>query len=286
MSYLSSVSTIFPSILGEVKPRCDGLYYQGNVELLGKPAISVIGSRTMSHYGAAVLAALIPGLVRAGLVIISGLALGVDGEAHRLMLQNKGQGIAVLGSSLEQIYPPKHLHIAEGLLANNGLLLSEYPVGTPGFKSNFPIRNRLIAALSQVTLIIEATEKSGTASTARAALELGREVCVVPGDITRPQSAGVLSLLKDGARPVSCVEDILSLYQLSLPLEAPNLLKPALTGSPATLYACISRGITRVEALVVATGWEVARVRTVLSVLELDGYITYRNAQWQTISLS
>lgn len=281
MQVLSSPADRYPHSFGQVRPPPAELYYQGDLAVLDRPALSVTGSRKMSSYGSQVLHSILPPLIRAGLVIVSGLAYGVDAEAHRCTLQHGGQGVAVIGSALDCFYPPSHSGLGKELTTKGGLLLSEYPPGTPGFKSHFPARNRLIAALAPVLLIIEAADPSGTFSTARAALDLGREVCVVPADITREQSNGTLRLLKDGARPVSSAEDLIALYQLPLPLQVQTLLKPALTGSPATLYACISRGISKVDALVEETGWGIATIQALLSVLELDGYITLRASQWQ-----
>jgi DNA processing protein len=283
---LISPAVAYPVLFGQVRPPPEKLYYSGNLETLNSQTLSVIGSRHMTTYGAHVIHKLLPPLIRAGLTIVSGLAYGVDGEAHRCTLEHHGKGIAVLGSALDKIHPQVHQGLADQLVAEGGLILSEYAPESPTFKSNFPARNRIIAALAPVLLIIEAADPSGTFSTARAALDLGKEVCVVPADITREQSAGTLRLLKEGARPVSEPGDIFTLYQQTLPFQVQNFLKPALTGSPATLYACISRGISTVDGLVRETAWNVSTVQTILSVLELDGYITFRASQWQTVSLS
>ena len=274
----------YPILLNEGRPAPEAVYIEGAAEVLKRPTLSVIGSRKMSAYGRAVLQLILPPLVRAGLVIVSGLAYGVDGEAHRITLEEGGTGVAVLGSGLDAIYPRAHVGLAGALIEKGGALLSEYPPGTIGNKWHFPARNRLIAALSPVLLIIEAAELSGTFSTARAALEIGRDVCVVPADITRIESAGVLRLLKDGARPITCAEDVLSLYQQRLPISIESVLRPALTGSLATLYACISQGAHSLDRLVQETGLAINTVNALLSVLELDGYITLHQSQWQVIS--
>ncbi len=232
MSVLTLDDPLYPTALTALRPPPPNLYYEGDLSIFSKPSLSVIGSRKMSSYGSTALNRLLPPLIRAGMVIVSGLAYGVDAEAHRCALTHKGTGIAVIGSALDKVYPQPHLGLSRELVARGGLVLSEYPPGTPGFKAHFPARNRIIAALAPVLLIIEAADPSGTFSTARAALDLGRDVCVVPADITRDQSNGTMRLLKDGARPVSCAEDILALYQLKLPLVSLGPLRPALTGSP------------------------------------------------------
>lgn len=167
----------------------------------------------MTTYGREVIHRIVPDLIRAGLTIVSGLAYGVDAEAHRVMLLCKGRGIAVLGTSLETTYPASHTSLRRQLVAQGSLILSEYPPGTSPQKYHFPERNRIIAALSGVTLIVEAGEKSGSLSTAQAALDANQVVCVIPGDITREGSLGALRLLKQGAEPVACAQDILEHYR-------------------------------------------------------------------------
>lgn len=284
MECLSRDHPHFPSGLQHAKPPPEQLYIEGQVVALGKPTVGVIGSRRMSEYGSLVLNRILPPLVRAGLAVVSGLAYGVDAEAHRVTLAHQGTAVAVLGSSLDRVYPQAHWGLARRITGQGGALVSEYPPGTPGYKGHFPARNRLIAALSQVLLIIEAADPSGTFSTARAALDLGKEVCVVPADITREQSNGTLRLLKEGARPVSSAEDIIPLYQQTLPFQVTQQLRPALTGSPATLYGCISRGVATADQLARETGWPISQVQAALTVLELDGYITLSYSQWQIIS--
>jgi DNA processing protein len=273
-----------PSALLNTYPPVESLEYQGDISLVGGSLLSVVGSRHMSSYGKAVLEKLVAPAAAAGLGIVSGLAYGVDAEAHRVTLRAKGRGIAVLGSCLQSVYPAAHTGLAAQLVQQGGLLLSEYRPGRPVYKTNFLARNRIIAALAPVLLVIEAGERSGTFSTVRAALDMGKDVCVVPGDITRSQSQGVNQLLKEGARPITEPEDILSLFQLSLPVTSNAEKASSLTGSAATLYAFISHGITSVDDLAVMTGWDIATVRATLSTLELDGLITSRFAQWQIIS--
>lgn len=272
----------YPASLGQLTPAPD-LFIEGNTEVLSLLSISIVGSRAMSDYGERVLRLLVPGLCEAGLAIVSGLAYGVDSCAHRLALQQKASCVAVLGSGLDHIYPAAHYQLYRQIIEAGGCAVSQYPPGTHPQPRYFPERNRIIAGLSPVVLIVEAGKKSGTLSTARHALESGREVCVVPGDIMRSQSEGVLSLLKQGAHPVSCVQDILDLYGSSMPVLV-SRIKPALTGSLATLYDLISCGVDQIDALAEKSGLSVHELHGVLSVLELDGFIYSKGAKWLKIS--
>jgi DNA processing protein len=168
----------------------------------------------VSAYGKQVTAQLARELAERGVVIISGLALGVDGIAHQACLEAGGTTVAVLANGLGKIYPATHTHLGRRILEQGGTIMSEYPEGTPGFKDHFIARNRIVAGLAQALLITEAAEKSGTLHTAKFALEQGRDVLAVPGNITSPGSAGTNNLIKTGATPVTSVDDVL--YALNL----------------------------------------------------------------------
>lgn len=170
--------------------------------------IAVIGSRQMTNYGRASAQQLTTGLVKNGWLIVSGLARGIDGVAHQTALDSGGQTLAVLGHGLDKIYPPEHLGLAEKII-RQGALITEYPPFLPARKNNFPMRNRIIAGLSQAVLVIEAKKRSGTKITAGFAADFGREVLAVPGQIDSPASAGSADLIKQGAKLVYCLKDIL-----------------------------------------------------------------------------
>jgi DNA processing protein len=285
MQILNPSSPEYPVLLQSVPDKPHTLYTLGSTALLSSLSISVVGSRKMTPYGEEVLKQLIPGLVSAGLTIVSGLAYGVDSFAHTVALEEKGKCVAVLGGGFDRLYPARHRGLFEKIQTSGGCVVSEYAPEVSPTAYSFPARNRIIAGLSQATLIVEAGETSGTLSTARFARDYGRQVCVVPADITRKSSQGVLNLLKEGSvYPVSTVADILSCYQLELPIVAEEPFRPALTGSAATLYDCILRGTTTLDGFMGHTGWAINRVQSVLSVLELDGYIAFRDYQWQKIS--
>ena len=162
----------------------------------------------MTSYGESVVEAFVPDLVSAGLTIVSGLALGVDTTAHWIILQSGGRTIAVLTCGIDQIYPPSNRQLADEII-NQGSLLSEFPVGTPPERENFPVRNRIISWLSLGVLVIEAAVGSGTFHTVEAALEQGKDVFAVPGSIFSPYSAGCTDLIDRGAKLVTCAADIL-----------------------------------------------------------------------------
>ena len=179
------------------------LYFAGinPNELLSNPVVAIVGSRKMSPYGRAVTEMLTNDLVRAGVVVISGLALGVDSAAHRAVLASGGITIAVLAGGLDVIYPNSHAALAESIVQTGGTLLSEYPAGMPALKHTFIGRNRIIAALSDAVLIPEAAINSGSLHTAAFALDMGIPVLAVPGPITSQLSAGTNQLIKTGAVP-------------------------------------------------------------------------------------
>ena len=202
---LSPLHPQYPEKLKLINQPPVTLYYRGDISLLKKPAIAVVGSRRATEYGLSVVKKLIPPLVRAGLVIISGMARGIDAAAHWASLKNQGQTVAVLGSGLDIIYPPEN----SALYRQIQLLISQFPPGTQPEAKNFPQRNQIIAALAQAVLVIEAGKKSGSLITARYAAEMGKEVFAVPGPITSPQSAGTAWLIQQGAKLVWDVKDIL-----------------------------------------------------------------------------
>jgi DNA processing protein len=188
------------------------MFAQGRVGLAQQRSLAIVGSRRTTPQGEDHARAFAQHLAGAGLVIVSGLASGVDGAAHEGALAGGGATIAVVGTGLDRVYPPSHRELAHRI-ASEGLLLSEYPLGTPPLADNFPLRNRIIAGLSLGTLVVEAALQSGSLITARLALECGREVFAIPGSIHSPQSRGCHALIKQGAKLVESAEDILEELQ-------------------------------------------------------------------------
>lgn len=206
--YPSALKTLFdpPAIL----------FVRGSLPEQSRKHLAVVGSRKASGYGKDVARFLIEPLAKAGVVIVSGLAYGIDAHAHHLCIESGGTTVAVLGSGVDNysIYPSANRALASQILAHGGALISEFPIGTSPLKQNFPIRNRIIAGLCDGTLVIEAAVKSGSLITARAALEAGRDVYAVPGPIHAPLSEGPNNLIKMGAIPVTKPSDILGMDEL------------------------------------------------------------------------
>ena len=183
------------------------LYARGRIELLNGPAIAIVGSRNPTPQGLENARAFATHLGRSGWVVVSGLALGIDGAAHEAALASGARTIAVVGTGLDVVYPVRHRGLAERIAAD-GLIVSEFAVGTPALAENFPIRNRIIAGLDRGTLVVEAAVQSGSLITARLAVEAGRDVFAIPGSIHSPQSRGCHALIQQGAKLVDSAADI------------------------------------------------------------------------------
>ena len=208
------------------------LYVRGNAELLQKPGIAVVGTRHPTPYGLGMAERLSCDLAARGLVIISGMARGVDSAAHRGAVAARGKTLAVFGTGVDVMYPRENSRLAEQILGLGGALVSEFRIGTPPTPQNFPIRNRIISGLSAGVLVVEAGEYSGTRITARCALEQNREVFAVPGNVTNKLSWGPNTLIKQGAKLTATWEDIWE--ELSSDLRMSLETKDAASDSPAS----------------------------------------------------
>ena len=208
-------SPLFPEQLQHIADPPRQLYYLGDLEsVLSKPRLAIVGSRKVSAYGKSVTLRLAKEAAEQGIVVVSGLALGVDGLAHQGALEAGGLTLAVLPSGLDKIYPATHRGLAERILQQGGTLVSEYPFETEPYQSNFLARNRIISGLSDAVLITEAATRSGSLNTANHALEQGRTVMAVPGNITSELSTGTNNLIKMGGVPVTEIRDILAAMEL------------------------------------------------------------------------
>ena len=204
----------YPLILKETDSSPFILYVKGEESLLNQKSLAVVGTRRPTDYGRKAVFRLVPEISKK-LIIVSGLARGIDSLSHWQCLQSKGKTIAVLGHGLERIYPLENLRLASAIVASGGALITEYPLNFPLDKTNFPLRNRIIAGLTLGTLVIEGGERSGTKITANFAADYGREVFCVPGPITSLQSEGPAQLIQQGAKLVTKVGDIWE--ELNLP---------------------------------------------------------------------
>lgn len=198
----------FPKNLLTINDPPPYLYVKGSITPQDNLAAAVVGTRTPSHYGVAAAERIATELAEAGVTVVSGLARGIDSAAHRGAIIGKGRTIAVLGCGIDIVYPQENKKLFEEI-AENGAVVSEFPIGTPPMPQNFPMRNRIISGLSHGVLVVEASLKSGSLITARLALDYGRDVFALPGAITSERSKGTNKLIKDGAKLIECTEDIL-----------------------------------------------------------------------------
>ncbi|MEO6118391.1 MAG: DNA-processing protein DprA, partial [Methylotenera sp.] len=204
----------YPKVLLEITDPPPLLYAKGNLALLNQPSIAIVGSRNASVQGEKNAEAFAHGLCNYGLCVVSGLALGIDGAAHRGALKANGSTIAVVGTGLDIVYPAKHRDLAHQIV-ERGLIVSEFALGTPSKPQNFPKRNRIISGLSLDCLVVEANLQSGSQITARLAAEQGREVFAIPGSIHSPMSKGCHQLIKQGAKLVDSLQDIVEELDLN-----------------------------------------------------------------------
>ena len=235
--------------------------------------VAIVGTRRYSDYGRQITAEIAKTLAGYGITVISGLARGIDGIAHQNSLEACGRTIAVLGSGIDQIYPPEHKKLAERIEIQ-GALISDYPVGTPPDGSNFPPRNRIISGLSKVIIVIEAGQKSGALITAGYAAEQGKEVFAVPGKITSPVSKGTNLLIKQGAHPLLSAQDVLDLLNMSLAYEH-RTVKRTLPGDPreALLFQAVGDEPQHVDEISTLVNLPIEEVTSTLALMELKGMV-------------
>ncbi|MGY3778137.1 DNA-processing protein DprA [Isobaculum melis] len=208
IKWFTMIDTCYPSLFKEMDCPPVLLFYQGDISLLSKKKMAVVGCRKMSQYGKRSLQCILPGLIKEDYVIVSGLARGIDTCSHQLALSLKGKTIGVVGAGLDVVYPKENAFLQKKI-ATEQLLLSEYPIGSPPKKYHFPMRNRIIAALGQGCLVVEAKKRSGSLITANLALEYGKSVFAVPGSITSASSMGTNELIQQGAKSVYHAQHIL-----------------------------------------------------------------------------
>jgi len=259
----------YPARLAELHDPPERLFVRGAaLDLLVGPAVAVVGSRSCSPYGAQVARTLARELAGAGVSVVSGLARGVDGEAHRGALEAGGPTVAVLGCGIDRDYPRANASLARRIV-ESGLVVSEYPPGVEPAPWRFPARNRIIAALSDATVVVEARERSGALITADFALELGRDVFAVPGEITAGLSAGTNELLRQGAAPLLSAGDVLD----ALGIERAPRTAPPLSPVANELAALVGTRACTVDELVRASERTSAEVAAALVELELGGVV-------------
>jgi DNA processing protein len=269
--WIGGSEVAFPSGLRAIYDPPAGLFVRGAapLDVLDRPAVAIVGARSPTPYGRQVARSLGRDVGAAGLVVVSGMARGVDGEAHRGALEAGGATVAVLGCGIDRDYPAAHAQLAREI-AVNGLLVSEYGPGVAPAPWRFPARNRIVAGLCSATVVVEARERSGALITADLALEEGREVFAVPGEITSALSAGTNNLLKTGAAALlSAAHDVLAAFGLEAPAAGPA----EVGGDAALVLERLREGAASADELVRLAGLPAPAVAAALCELELAGLV-------------
>lgn len=266
----------YPELLLNTADPPPVLYVSGDPAILGRPAVAVVGTRTPTPYGNHMARRIAGGLASRGIVIVSGLAWGIDTEAHRAALDSGGITAAVFGSGLDVVYPEQNKELARKI-SENGCLISEFPLGAPPEKFNFPRRNRIISGLSRAVVVVEAAGKSGALVTAGLALEQGRDVFAVPGRADSALSAGTIDLIKKGAGTVTCAEDVLEAigWHIGKEVERPES-KIKLEPDEQRLCDLVGMGPAHFDELVRRLNLSPSRISAALLKLELAGLISRR----------
>ena len=258
----------YPSRLLELAYPPPVLYVRGTLASAHPPAVAIVGTRHASSYGLRVARAIATACARAGATVISGLAHGIDGASHEAALAAGGRTVAVLGTGLDLVYPRGHRTLQQRIGAE-GLLLSELPSHSSGHGGSFPLRNRIIAALADITVVVEAGVKSGALITANHALELHRLVACVPNAIDVPSAAGSNALLKRSAEPILCADDVLTM----LNLRASPTVGQRLNGAAAACWDAVQQGALDVASIAAASGLSPRATASAIAALEVEGLL-------------
>ncbi|HVF38344.1 MAG TPA: DNA-processing protein DprA [Gemmatimonadaceae bacterium] len=260
----------YPPGLNDLTQPPKRLYAIGSLSALTPPCVAIVGTRDPTGYGLRMTRSIATGLSRAGVAIVSGLARGIDAAAHRAVLEAEGRTVAVLGTGVDVPYPASHREL-HSLIGEKGLLISENAPGSAAYVGAFPKRNRIIAAVASVTIVVEAPAKSGALLTAEQALLLGRVLAAVPGPIDSPQSAGSNRLLRDGAHVITCVADALGLAGVSS--ETPADPPFHLSEQDALIWQALEGCMLQVDALAAKSGLTARDCLGAITSLELAGMV-------------
>lgn len=263
----------YPNLLKEIHSSPQRLWLAGAKLNDKEKRLTVVGTRKPSRYGQKVVEQIVKDVASSGVTIVSGLAIGIDCLAHKAALDVGGKTIAILPGGLDNIYPPSNCKLAERIIKNGGTLISEYQKGTECFKSNFVARNRIQSGISDAVLVIEAAEKSGTLITANFALDQGRVVMAIPGNINSPVSAGTNQLIKDGATPITCAQDILESLGINIKAAKVADYKPQ-NDAEQTIIELLKSGTVQSEEIQTGSGLSPVEYSMALTMLEIKGVIT------------
>lgn len=253
------------------------LYFIGNIPQNQQPTVAIVGTRKPSTYGREVAYKLAYDLARQGIIIVSGLAIGIDTIVHRAALDAGGTTIAVLAGGLDAVHPTSNRQLAEDIVKSGGALLSEFPAGIPPTKWQFATRNRIESGISDGVLIIEAAAKSGTMHTAQFARQQGRAVMAVPGDITNPMSEGANMLLKKGATVITSAADVLAVIKVKAPKQ---IALPGINNQEQVILRLLAQGSQPVDHLQEKTALDASALSQTLTMLELTGKVRLTGNRW------
>lgn len=263
----------YPKLLQEISDPPIVLYAKGQLDALQQKNLAVVGSRNPSIVGSENARHFSRELARYAITIVSGLALGIDAQAHLGCLEARGKTVAVLGTGIDRIYPHRHGKLAEHIVAE-GLLISEFPLKSPPIAGHFPRRNRIISGLSLCTLVIEAAIQSGSLITARTALEQNRDVLAIPGSIHNPLARGCHHLLQQGAKLVTSINDVLDELRVDQPLQTTDKPVISLASNKENLVKFIGFELTTVDQIIMRSGFDIEDVTVKLAELELQGVVS------------
>ncbi|MDA1168897.1 MAG: DNA-processing protein DprA [bacterium] len=267
----------YPPLLAQITKPPEQLYFRGDVTLLNQPhLLAVVGSRKATMYGRQAMQKLLPPCIRSGVIIVSGMAYGIDTMAHRTCIELNAPTIAVLGSGVDDVslYPRGNKTLAQEILRSGGLIISEYEPGTTPYLGHFPARNRIIAGLCKATLIMQAAKRSGSLITARLALESNREVLSVPGPITDASCEGTNMLIRDGAQPILESTDILSMFEIEEGKQE-DILREPLREDLQRIVTVLSSSPIYIDDIAIAANSNVADVSAALLELEMIGVVAH-----------
>jgi DNA processing protein len=263
----------YPPLLRQLDKKApERLWCAGDVSLMNERCVAVVGSRKPSQYGKWTAFNAGRKLAHYGIVTVSGMAMGCDSEAHRGAVEEGGKTIAVLGCGIDICYPERSYALRSSII-KNGLIISEFPPGTPPRPANFPQRNRIISGLSEITVVAEAALSSGSLITAGYAAEQGREVMAAPGYITNPMSIGCNKLIQDGVTPLVCLDDIIRALKLNVSAK-PSEISSELGKDERIIYETVKmNGEVSADFIASKTGKRIQEINSLVAILEIKGFV-------------
>jgi DNA processing protein len=269
----------YPRILREIPGPPPVLYYRGSLPTQEVPTVAIVGTRRATSYGREATGRIASELAAAGVAVVSGLAKGIDGYAHRAALDASGRTIAVLASGVDIVYPPEHRQLSERIV-ESGALISDYPPGTKPDAPNFPARNRIISGLSLATVVVEAPARSGALITVGFAADQGRDVYAVPGSILSAASEGTNRLLRQGATPLTCAADLLDDLRLApAASNEPEQIAFPMSDEERSIYALVTAEPQHIDELAYSAGLTISAASALITMLELKGLVANAGSQ-------